>query len=172
MRVLGIDPGSTATGWAVLDRSKGRYQLVEAGVIRTSSKQPVPARLAAIHAGITAQIRLHKPDSAAIEAIFKHRSAESAIRLGQARGVALLALAQASLEIGEYNPMTVKKTVAGHGGAGKTELQRLVQRLLGLEAALAQDASDAAAIAMTHHATAGLRKRAEAFAARARSSPR
>ncbi len=172
MRVLGIDPGSNATGWAVLDRVKGRYLLVDAGVIRTRPKSPVPARLHTIHAGIVALIAAHSPESAAIEAIFKHRSAESAIRLGQARGVALLALAQAGLDVGEYNPMTVKKTVAGHGGAGKTELQRVVQRLLGLDQALAHDASDAAAIAMTHHATAGLLRRARQLQSAAERSSR
>ncbi len=164
VRVLGIDPGSNATGWAVLDRLRGRYVLVDAGVVRTTTKDTVPRRLAIIHSGIEAVIAAHHPDGGAIETIFKHHSAESALRLGQARGVLLLVMAQAGLEIGEYNPMTVKKTVAGHGGAAKADVQRLVQRLLGLSAPLAQDAADAAAIAMTHHATAGLVRRAAAIA--------
>jgi crossover junction endodeoxyribonuclease RuvC len=150
MRVFGIDPGSTATGFAVVDRSAGRFRLLAAGVIRTRSGSPVPERLAAIHAGLTAQLEKHQVDCVAIEAIFRHRSSESALRLGQARGVALLAAAQAGHTVHEYNPMTVKKTVGGHGRAGKPEVARVVGRLVGTEVKLAADASDAAAIAITH----------------------
>ena len=150
MRVFGIDPGSTATGYAIVERSGGRFVLLDAGVIRTRSKDPVPERLHAIHAGLVAHLTVTKPDCVAIESIFKHRSSESALRLGQARGVALLAAAQAELSIHEYNPMTVKKTVGGHGRAGKPEVARIVARLVGRDADLAADASDAAAIAITH----------------------
>ncbi len=150
MRVFGIDPGSNATGWAVISRRAGRYGLVDAGVIRTKRADGVPARLAVIHAGVAERIAAFEVDAVAIEAIFRHKSSESALRLGQARGVALLAAAQAGHEVHEYNAMTVKKTIAGHGRAGKDELGRVVMRLLGLEKALASDAADAAAIAMTH----------------------
>jgi crossover junction endodeoxyribonuclease RuvC len=148
--VLGIDPGSQATGYAVVRRSQGRFELLEAGVIRTRSKDPIPERLATIHAGLVEVIQRTRPESAGIEAIFKYKSSESALRLGQARGVALLAAAQAGLEISDYNAMTVKKTVGGHGRAGKPEMIRIVARLLGLAEPLPSDASDAAAIAMTH----------------------
>ena len=150
MRVFGIDPGSTATGFAVVDRSSGRFRLIDAGVIRTKSGTPVPERLAAIHAGLTERLAEHAVDCVAIEAIFRHRSSESALRLGQARGVALLAAAQAGHAVHEYNAMTVKKTVGGHGRAGKPEVARVVTRLLGADHGLASDASDAAAIAITH----------------------
>ncbi len=150
MVVLGIDPGSNATGWALLSRVAGRYQLHEAGVIRGREGQGLAERLLLIHTGLMEVVGRLQPDQVAIEAIFKHRSAESALRLGHARGVALLVAVSHDLPIGEYNPMTVKASVGGHGRAAKAEIQRLVQRLVGLERPLPQDASDAAAIAITH----------------------
>ena len=150
MRVFGIDPGSTATGYAVVERVGGRFRLLTAGVIRTKSKEPVPDRLHTIHAGLVAQLTVADVDCVAIESIFRHRSSESAIRLGQARGVALLAAAQHNLAVHEYNAMTVKKTVGGHGRADKSNVARVVARLLGVDHDLASDASDAAAIAITH----------------------
>ena len=150
MRVFGIDPGSTATGFAIVERSAGRFRLIDAGVIRTRSADPMAERLHTIHAGLSARLGIADVDCVAIESIFKHRSSESAIRLGQARGVALLAAAEAGKEVHEYNAMTVKKTVGGHGRAGKPEVARIVSRLVGLETKLASDASDATAIAITH----------------------
>ena len=151
MRIFGIDPGSNATGYAVVERRAGRYVLVDAGVVRTKSKDPVPERLLVIHAGLEARLAAAGAvDAVAIEAIFRHKSSESALRLGQARGVALLVAAQAGLKVSEYNAMTVKKTIGGHGRAGKEEMQRIVARLLGLKEELPADAADAAAIAMTH----------------------
>ena len=150
MLVFGIDPGSTATGFAAVRREKGRFSLIEAGVIRTRSKDPIPHRLHTIHQGLVDALVRIEPDCVAIESIFQHRSSESALRLGQARGVALLAAAQAGLEVSPYNPSTVKKSVGCHGRAGKQELARIVARLLSLETPLAADASDAAAIAITH----------------------
>ena len=150
MLVLGIDPGSTATGYAVVRRRQGRFELLDAGVIRTKTSSSIPERLAIIHAGLVDVIERSQPQSVGIEAIFEHKSSESALRLGQARGVALLAAAQAGLKVSDYNAMTVKKTVGGHGRAGKPEMIRIVARLLGLAEPLPSDASDAAAIAMTH----------------------
>ncbi len=150
MRVFGIDPGSTATGYAVVQKTGGRFQLLSAGVIRTSSKDPIPERLKTIYQGLHAELTVAKVDCVAIESIFRHRSSESAIRLGQARGVALLAASIHDRPVFEYNAMTVKKTVGGHGRAGKPEVSRIVARLLGADHNLASDASDAAAIAITH----------------------
>lgn len=150
MRCIGVDPGSNNTGWAVLQQEKGRFVLIDAGVVRTRADAPVPQRLLAIHAGLSAVLRAHAVELSAVEQIFSHKSSESALRLGQARGVALLCLAQAGLSVGEYNPMTIKKSVAGHGGATKEQMQQLVKRLLGLDAELGKDATDAAGIAMTH----------------------
>lgn len=161
MLVFGIDPGSNATGYAAVRRDRGRYHLVEAGVIRTHTKAPVPQRLLKIHLGLQEALQRLAPDCVAIEAIFKHKSSESALRLGQARGVALLAAAQQGLAVTPYNPMTVKKSVGGHGRATKKEMVFLVSRLLGRLDPLPADAADAAAIAITHINSAALQARLE-----------
>ncbi|NOY28467.1 MAG: crossover junction endodeoxyribonuclease RuvC [Oligoflexia bacterium] len=150
MLVLGIDPGSINTGWSVVSQVAGRYRVHDARVIRTKAGQPLADRLLVIHTGLLDVIGRFQPDQVAIEAIFKHRSSESALRLGHARGVALLAAASHDLPIADYNPMTIKSTVGGHGRAGKAEIQRLVQRLVGSDRKLPQDAADATAIAITH----------------------
>lgn len=155
MRVIGVDPGSRVTGWAVVDRERGRYRLVAAGAIKPPTGAEIPDRLCAIHAGLVAAITTWAPETSAIEAIFSHRSATSALVLGQARGVALLALAQAGLEIHAYNASTVKLSVTGSGSADKGQIGRMVAALLGEAVAGPADASDAAAVAITHHAHAG-----------------
>ncbi len=156
MIVLGIDPGSNATGYAAVSRNGARYVLHDAGVIRTRSEDPIPERLLKIHDGLMAVLTLLAPQQVAIEAIFKYRSSESALRLGQARGVALLAAARHGLPVAEYNPSTVKKTVGGSGSADKDQVARLVARLVGRDEPLAADASDAVAIAITHLAQSPL----------------
>lgn len=154
MLVLGIDPGSTATGYGVVRTARGRLHYVDAGVVRTSSKQPMAERLAKIHAGLQEAIDRHEPDAVAIEEIFRHKSSESALRLGQARGVALLAAGQRGHEPSPYNAMTIKRTVGAHGRADKKAVARMVRMLLGLSEevadSLASDATDALAIAITH----------------------
>ena len=150
MIVLGVDPGSRATGFSVLRKEKSRFVLIEAGVIRTNSKNSIPQRLLTIHNNLQQIIDAHSPTTAAIESIFAGKSAESALRLGQARGVALMVLAKNDLEVTPYNPMTVKKSVGGHGRAGKDEMIRIVSRILGLPKNLPSDAADASAIAITH----------------------
>ena len=150
MVVLGIDPGSRVTGYAVLTRKGARFQLLEGGIIKTNTKSEMQNRLMEIHTGLTEIIKQFKPTSAGIESVFHHHSSESTIRLGQARGVALLALAQNNIPSAPYNPMTVKKSVGGHGRASKNDMIRIVSRLLGLSKDLRSDAADAAAIAITH----------------------
>ena len=150
MLVLGIDPGSTATGYAFVSRQRGRYRLHGAGVIKTRSKDPMAERLAKIHDGIAALLVEFRPEQCAIEAIFRHKSSESALRLGQARGVALLALGRLGQPVHEYNAMTVKKTVAGSGRADKDQVRRMVEALLGQAIEGPHDAADAVAIAITH----------------------
>ena len=150
MIVLGIDPGSRVTGFAAVTKEANRFHLIEAGCIKTDTSSTIPLRLLTIQDALHEIILRTQPEQAAIEAIFAHRSAESAIRLGQARGVALATLAQHGLEITDYNPMVVKKNIGGSGRAGKNEIKRIVARLLGLQRPLAADAADAAAIAMTH----------------------
>ena len=158
MIVLGVDPGSRFTGYALVKRHKSNFQLIEGGVISTvatSKKSPkynldIPQRLLIIHQELSDVIDKNQPNAAAIESIFSYKSSEAAIRLGQARGVALMTLAQKGLSVEAYNPMTVKQSVGGHGKSGKEEIIRITSRLLGLDKPLQSDAADAAAIAITH----------------------
>lgn len=171
MKVLGIDPGSRSTGWALVTRELGRYRLLGVGAIRPGPDLEMPERLHAIHQGLALMLAEHQPDVVAIEAIFAHKSSTSALILGQARGVALLAAAQAGLRVFEYNASTIKSSVAGSGRADKEAVGRMVAVLLGGEVAGPHDAVDAVAIAMTHHAHAHRHAAAErlaAVAARAR----
>lgn len=163
MRILGIDPGSTVTAYGLVRRQRGRVHYLGSGHIRTQSSTDMGDRLQAIHAGLRRALEEHQPDEVAIEAIFRHRSSESALRLGQARGVALLATAQAGYRCHSYNPMTVKRTVGAHGRADKADVARMVHMLLGVEPEGPQDVTDALAIAITHaqHAralAAGMRR--------------
>lgn len=153
--MLGVDPGSRTTGWGVVTREHGRYRLIDGGAIRTDPAAPMPQRLDTLYRGLRAAIERSAPDVAAIEAIFAHRSSASALVLGQARGVALLALAHAGLEVYEYNASTVKASAGGAGNADKAQVARVVTLLLGERPEGPADAVDAAAIAITHHAHAG-----------------
>lgn len=151
MRVLGIDPGSSVTGYGVVEKQRGRLYLVDAGFVRTSPKQPMAERLMAIHAGLVRAIQEAEPDSVAIESIFRHKSSESALRLGHARGVALLAAVQCGHAPAEYNPSTIKRTVGAHGKADKKAVARMVGMLLGGVPDGPADVTDALAIAICHH---------------------
>ena len=150
MIVLGIDPGSRNTGYSVVQQVSGRFQLLAAGIIRSTTSKEMPERLLEIHTGIQEVITAHEPTTSAIESIFAGKSAQSALILGQARGTALLVLAQNGLDVSEYNPMTIKKSVGGHGRAGKAEMINIVTRMVGLTEPLPSDAADATAIAITH----------------------
>jgi crossover junction endodeoxyribonuclease RuvC len=152
MLVLGIDPGCGATGYGLVDKVRGRFVLIAAGAIQSTASQPMEQRLAAIYEGLLAQIQVYKPEVVAIEAIFRHKSSASALKLGQARGVALLAAAQANVPLFEYNAMTIKKSVTGSGRADKNQIARVVTLLLGKPVEGPHDAVDAVAIAITHHA--------------------
>jgi len=154
MVVFGIDPGSTVTGWGVVAQSRGRFRLVDCGCVKTTSKEPIPERLMAIHAGLVEALGRHEVDAVAIEAIFRHKSSESALRLGQARGVALLAAMQRGHIAHEYNAMTVKRSVGAHGRADKNAVARMVTALLGGAPPGPADITDAIAIAITHLAHA------------------
>jgi crossover junction endodeoxyribonuclease RuvC len=151
VRVLGIDPGSTVTAFGVVEKQRGRLVLVGSGFVRTSAKDETGARLAAIFQGLQAALREHEPDAVAIESIFRYKSSESALRLGQARGVALLAVALHGLVAHEYNPMTIKQTVGAWGGADKATVARMVKMLLGAVPPGPADVTDAVAIAICHH---------------------
>jgi crossover junction endodeoxyribonuclease RuvC len=154
VKVLGVDPGTSVTGYGVIETRNGGPEmgrLVECGVIRFPGRSPLPDRLRALHAHITDLIARHRPTALALENAFYHKNVHTTLVLGHARGVILLAAAQAGLAIAEYPPATVKKTVAGAGGAPKAQVGSLVARLLRLtEAPTPADAADGVAVALTH----------------------
>jgi crossover junction endodeoxyribonuclease RuvC len=154
MVVIGIDPGSRVTGWGIVTRERGRYRHIASGAIQGPRDEALSARLVRIHAELCAVLASHSIQEAAIESIFRHRSSESALRLGHGRGVALLALAQAGLPIAEYGTTHVKKAVTGYGKADKEQLARVVAMLLGEQPAGPADVTDALAVAITHLAQA------------------
>ena len=150
MRILGIDPGSYKTGWGLIDKRGPRVHGIKADVISVSRKLPLEQRLRAIHAGIAAVIEEYQPDAVAIEDIFFGKFANAALKLGHARGVAILAAAQADLPVHSYPPTVVKRTVVGRGRASKEQVSRLVGAILGWRDLPAVDATDALAAAITH----------------------
>jgi crossover junction endodeoxyribonuclease RuvC len=150
LRVLGIDPGSVRTGWGVVERNGQTARGVAAGVIRISERASLGEKLHAIHAGISEVLSEHKPDAVAIEDIFFARYAQAALMLGHARGVALLAAAQAGHTVATYPPSVVKRAIVGSGRAEKAQVALLVGALLGLKELPGIDATDALAIALTH----------------------
>jgi crossover junction endodeoxyribonuclease RuvC len=152
VRVLGIDPGTAVTGYGVVDSLPGHPgRLVECGVIRTRADDGLPLRLRAIHEGLRDLITTHAPDVVAVEGMFHRANARTTATLGHARGVVLLAAAQAGLPVAEYPPAVVKKTVVDRGAAQKHQVGFMVARLLGLkEAPSPSDAADGVAVALTH----------------------
>jgi crossover junction endodeoxyribonuclease RuvC len=153
-RVLGIDPGSRATGYGVVDVSRGDLVYVASGCIRTTVGE-FPVRLAEVHRGVQQIVADYAPQVAAIEQVFVARSAASALKLGQARGAALVALVGAELPISEYAARRIKQAVTGTGSATKQQVQHMVRLLLNLERAPGSDAADALAIAICHINTLG-----------------
>lgn len=151
MRVFGIDPGSARTGYGCLDSDGTRHRLVACGALTAPASAPFPDKLAAIHDGLAALLRGTCPDVVAIESVFQAVNARSALLLGHARGVALLAAVQAHVPVVEYTPAEVKRAVAGYGRAEKGQVQRMIALLLGLETApTPHDAADALAVAICH----------------------
>jgi crossover junction endodeoxyribonuclease RuvC len=150
--VLGIDPGTATIGYAIIrDQPDGSCQAVDFGVIITLKSEPAAVRLVQIYEQVKAIINLHQPNSAAVEKLFFQKNITTAIAVGQARGVIMLALAQAGLEIGEYTPNEIKQAVTGYGSADKRQVQEMVRVLLSLEKIpKPDDAADALAIAITH----------------------
>lgn len=151
MIVLGVDPGTAVTGYGVVrPGERGVSTLVECGVIRTRSRDPLPSRLAEIFDGIRELIDRHRPDALAIESVFYARNVRTTVTLSQARGVILLAGERAGLAIYEYPPSEIKKAIVGTGAATKEQVQFMVARLLRLKAApTPADAADGVAAAIT-----------------------
>jgi crossover junction endodeoxyribonuclease RuvC len=148
-RVLGVDPGSAATGWAVVEGAGNRFTLAAAGVIRTGSGER-PARLARLDSALSEVVAHHRPDAAAVESSFSGRNPRSGLALAESRGVALAVLGRAGIAVSSYTPTQVKSAVVGYGRAEKRQIVYMVMRLLGLEKQPAQDAADAMAVALTH----------------------
>ncbi len=151
MRILGIDPGTTATGFGILEDTDGALAVIRFGAIAPAARLPFPQRLLQIYNGLRAILAEARPDCAALEAVFFARNVQSALRLGQARGVALLALAEGGVPVHEYSALEVKQAVTGYGQAGKTQVQAMIRMLLNLaDAPEPPDAADALALAVCH----------------------
>jgi crossover junction endodeoxyribonuclease RuvC len=171
VRVLGIDPGSETTGWGVVEGEARRYRLVEYGTIKAPARERFSARLLKISDGIEALIAQHRPDACSVEESFYATNVKVALKLGQVRGVILLAAERAGLEISEYSPRLVKQTVVGYGNAEKHQVQEMVRVLLSLKSAPEpHDAADALALAICHFHHAGAQSRIIAADARIKLS--
>lgn len=154
MRILGIDPGSRATGVGIIEVRGDRVRSVYHGVIRAGGGD-FATRLGLIFNGVRDLVAEHRPEQAAVESVFVAHNASSAIKLGQARGAAICALIDAGLEVAEYAPRSIKQAVVGRGAADKVQVQHMVRVLLGLAEAPREDAADALAVALCHHHTSG-----------------
>jgi crossover junction endodeoxyribonuclease RuvC len=151
MLVLGIDPGTAITGYGLVKGEDDDLTLVAYGAITTSSDWPLPERLQRIYRELTAVIEDQQPTAVAVEELFFSKNVRTALSVGQARGVALLAAANAGLPIHEYTPLQVKQAIAGYGRATKDQVQQMVRMLLGLDSVpQPDDAADAIAIAICH----------------------
>ena len=168
MIILGLDPGLGTTGWGVIRADGNRLSHVANGQIRTDPSTPLPRRLSNLNAALAQVIRTERPDSAAVEEVLGNTNAQSTLKLGQARGVVLLAASDAGLAIGEYHPSTVKKAVVGTGGAEKRQIQAMMAVLLPGAKLAGPDAADALAVAITHAhhlaSAAGMMRRARVSA--------
>lgn len=161
MRVLGIDCGGEYTGYGVVEmQPAGKLCCLACGAIKLSPREALARRLSRIYDGLGEVIRAHQPDEVAIEEVFYALNVKSALKLGQVRGVAMLAASSAGIEVAEYSPLTIKSSVVGYGRAEKQQVQQMVTRLLELSAPPEpMDASDALAIAICHLHTASTLER-------------
>ena len=151
MRILGIDPGYGITGFGLIEAERGKNQLVQCGAITTPAGMDFSARLEIIYEEMRQLLETTKPDAVAIEELFFGQNVTTGIGVAQARGVVLLAIRQAGLEVSSYKPMQVKQAVVGYGNATKHQVQDMTKRLLGLSAMpKPDDAADAIAIALCH----------------------
>lgn len=151
MKIFGIDPGSERTGYGCIESAGGRLRLVVCGSLSAPAGATFADKLLAIHTGLQLLLERHRPTSVAIEDIFYARNVRSALKLGHARGVALLAASAAALPIAEYSPAEIKRAVVGYGRAEKPQVQEMVKLLLGLETRPSpHDVADALAVAVCH----------------------
>ena len=152
MRILGLDPGTASTGYGIIESIDGRLALVTYGVIKTPAGENPAVRLQQIYNQLNELIARYQPDSAGIEELFFGRNITTAISVGQARGVLLLALANANIPTGDYSPPKIKEAVTGYGKADKAQVQLMIRNLLDLEETpRPDDAADGLAVAITHY---------------------
>ena len=159
MLAIGIDPGTAITGYGLVrEQADGSLEVVDYGVIQTSPGHAMPDRLVQLYQQLKQIINLHSPQSGAVEKLFFARNVRTALSVGQARGIALLALAESGVVVAEYSPNEIKQAVAGYGGAEKRQVQMMVQALLNLqEVPQPDDAADALAVAICHLHSARIR---------------
>lgn len=152
MAVIGIDPGTAATGFGFIEeKSNGDLKLIDFGVIKTPSEDPPETRLLSLFSQLKDLIKRHNPETSAVEKLYFQRNVKTAMSVGQARGVILLALSESRIPVFEYNPMDVKQAVAGYGKADKNQVQEMVRTLLQLpDIPKPDDAADALAVAICH----------------------
>ena len=151
MRILGIDCGTERTGWGVIESDGRRHRVLAHGVIRMTASLPLEKRLLCIASGLRAVLGEHRPDAAAVEGIFYSQNVKTALKLAHVRGVALLAICEAGIALGEYSPLEVKSSVVGYGRAEKQQVELMVRTLTGFREEFASaDASDALAVAICH----------------------
>jgi len=151
MRVLGVDPGIVVLGYGIVEAKRGGPHSIKYGHLRLSSKEPFPVRLKKIYDEVSSVIVAYKPDQVAIESLYYAENAKVAIKMGHARGVAILAAAHHEIPTSEYSPREIKQSVVGNGAASKQQVQRMMQHLLHLDKLPEPlDASDALAVALCH----------------------
>lgn len=151
MKILGVDPGTARIGWGLIVEDKGGVTAKAYGCITTEKTDALPDRLSDIYRAFTKLLKTYKPESVSVEDLFFATNAKTAISVGQARGVILLAAAQAKIPVASYSPMTVKKTITGSGSAEKSQIGKMITRILRLkEMPKPDDVADALAIATTH----------------------
>jgi len=150
LRILGIDPGSRATGYGVITRKNNRLYYITCGIIRLNDRYSFNDRLKVIFDGLCEVIEAHRPEVAAVEDVFVAANPRTALKLGHARGAAILAALQNGLAVYDYTPRMVKQSVVGYGNAEKQQVQQMVRVLLHLSASPGSDAADALAVAMCH----------------------
>ncbi|MFM5918429.1 MAG: crossover junction endodeoxyribonuclease RuvC [Novosphingobium sp.] len=155
MRIIGLDPSLTCTGWGVIEAEGNRLKHIANGQIRTEAKAPLAQRLLEIDTALAAVIAEFRPDAGAVEEVFVNQNGQSTLKLGQARGVCLLALARAGLPVAEYATRLVKQAVVGTGGAEKAQVQAMLKVLLPGAQPAGADAADALAVAIAHAHLAG-----------------
>ena len=150
MIVLGVDPGTRRLGWGVVVREGNRLRHLGHGVLALPPTRPLAERLNLIDLGLSEVIARFKPEASSVETLFFHKDPQAAAKLGHARGVVLLCCARSGVDVAEYAPARVKRTVAGHGAADKRQVALLVRAMLSLDAPPPSDAADALALALTH----------------------